>query len=141
MGDHTTCYASLWVRMCPKCTVRPPRPSHDYEELEHLYPHRKTDKYQVSTPALLCVLLLRSRFLCFFKSIVSFHLNGFTALHWASWRRGTLEIAKEIVESAEGEKEKEKLVKAEDDAGNTAKDNALEKGKVEMARYLSKWEM
>ncbi len=68
--------------------------------------------------------------------------DGWTALHWASWGSGgTLEIAKEIVESVEGEKEKVKLVKMKTSMGDTAKELAKEKGKVEMARYLSKWEM
>ncbi len=67
--------------------------------------------------------------------------TGYTALHWASWHLGTLEIAKEIVESVGDEKERAKLVKmksSNDD--NTAKMYAERKGKGKMARYLSKWE-
>ncbi len=64
--------------------------------------------------------------------------SGYTALHWASWADGSLEIVKQIVEGAKGDEEKAKLVKMVAHE-RTAKMMAERKGKVEMGRYLSKW--
>ncbi len=68
--------------------------------------------------------------------------KGWTALHWASWaNEGTLQITKEILERVEGEKEKEKLVKMENNFGSTAKQLADEKGRKDIALYLSEWDL